>query len=666
MQTKEVRSTTVFRPYVLARVRSTTLTIVALITANASGTLAQVADTRFNYKRGFYSSPFTVVIQSRTTGAKVRYTTDGSLPTETHGRGGENPIQIRIDRTTVLRALAYEEGQEPTNVDTHTYLFLEDVLRQPREVAGYPNPRFRSGIRDSVTLDYEMAPDVVDSPSNWSDIRSGLVSIPSLSLVLDRDELLRVGRNPDGSVDTARSGVYWSESGDGSTARVSAELLVPERPDLGFQVDAALEAHSWRLVKRAFKLKFQSEFGAGKLQSSIFRHAPLNGRSATTRFDRIVLRSGKNRSWASGWAPDRTAYIRDQWARDTQIAMSGFGAHGTFVHLYINGLYWGLYNPCERPDAWFASAYFGGHVDDWTAIKHDGLFQGEPTRWDYLRGPLKDKDLREGANYTEIGQFLDLPRFADYLALCWYIGLRDWPGNNWYATYRNHPPSTLTFFIWDAEESWTANQEPAAWVHPEFRRAARNDKPNMAGIWHALARNDDFLTLFADRVYQHTTDGGALSEAAALDRWQLLADTIEDAIVAESARWGDARSSLGERPRDRENTFHLEVERVKWTMRGNLDRFIEALRAEGYYPIVDPPRVQRLEGADGLEISNPNDTGVVHFTTNGVDPRLPGGGVFDGARIVEDRRWVLDEPRSTEIKARVKAGASWSALFQVR
>ena len=39
--------------------------------------------------------------------------------------------------------------------------------------------------------------------------------------------------------------------------------------------------------------------------------------------------------------------------------MTGLGAHGTFVHLYLNGFYWGLYNLAERPDGWFTSAYLG-------------------------------------------------------------------------------------------------------------------------------------------------------------------------------------------------------------------------------------------------------------------------------------------------------------------
>jgi hypothetical protein len=99
--------------------------LIFLSVVDAAGQ-EQVKDTRFNYKRGFYWEPFTVVVQSKTTSAKIRYTTDGSLPGPTHGLGNRNPVTIDISRTTVLRAMAYEEGKTPSNVDTQSYLFLDD------------------------------------------------------------------------------------------------------------------------------------------------------------------------------------------------------------------------------------------------------------------------------------------------------------------------------------------------------------------------------------------------------------------------------------------------------------------------------------------------------------------------------------------------------------
>ena len=52
-------------------------------------------------------------------------------------------------------------------------------------------------------------------------------------------------------------------------------------------------------------------------------------------------------------AVQRAIVVENKWRAQR------YGVHGTFVHLYINGYYWGLYNVVERPDEWFASEHFG-------------------------------------------------------------------------------------------------------------------------------------------------------------------------------------------------------------------------------------------------------------------------------------------------------------------
>jgi len=658
----------------MMRCRSPLAPLVFLTIAGGAETLRaqQVDDTRFNHKRGFYSAPITVLIHSETPGARIRYTLDGSLPTPVHGHGDANPVAVEVDETTTLRAVAYKDGMLSSNVDTQTYIYIEDVLKQPARIPGYPNPELPSGIGENVTLDYEMDPAVVDEPGHRFAIRRGLQAIPSLSLVLDPSDLFRRVDLPDGSdrTDVMASGIYWGGSMEGSRigsregnlVPASIELIYPNRPARNIQVDAGVEGHSWRLVKRAFRLVFKNEFGAGKLRSTIFQDAPLNGESAAGVYDRIVLRSGKNRSWATNWFPDRTTYLRDQWARDAQIAMSGLGSHGTFVHLYINGLYWGLYNACDRPDAWFLAAHLGGVMEDWFAVNEDGVMHGDATRWSYLMGPLKDKDMGVTSNYEELKRYLDVSQFADYLILCWYMRTTDWPEYNWFAGHRMSPPSPVKFFVWDSEFSWESGPSPAAWVHPRFRAGEASNEASMVGLWHSLRKSKEFMILFADRVFRHCFRGGALTEENSLARWRTLAGFIEDAVLAESARWGDTREQSGVGTRTRENTFYPEVERVADRMRGNVEQFVDSLRQEGYYPSLDPPEI--VLGDGNVEMSVPNrDAGVIYYTVDGTDPRAPGGGVSPSARMLASSgRAVLADPR--ELKARVKAGPEWSALWE--
>src|SRR5690606_16462928 len=112
--------------------------------------------------------------------------------------------------------------------------------------------------------------------------------------------------------------------------------------------------------------------------------------------------AGVDRSFAGHPpAPDRqvdhrqTTYARDEWLRDAQLAMSGVGVHGMFVHLYLNGLYWGIYNLVERPDHAFASAYLGGDKDEWFAVNHGGMIEGFADRFNILIQLAQDGGLAD-------------------------------------------------------------------------------------------------------------------------------------------------------------------------------------------------------------------------------------------------------------------------------
>ena len=40
------------------------------------------------------------------------------------------------------------------------------------------------------------------------------------------------------------------------------------------------------------------------------------------------------------------------------------------MHLYLNGIYWGIYSVHERPDQHFTADYLGGEEEDWDVLKH--------------------------------------------------------------------------------------------------------------------------------------------------------------------------------------------------------------------------------------------------------------------------------------------------------
>ncbi|MGE5611715.1 MAG: chitobiase/beta-hexosaminidase C-terminal domain-containing protein, partial [Bacillota bacterium] len=314
-----------------------------------------VADTKFSHDRGFYEAPFSVTITTTTPDAQLRYTTDGSEPTPTNGLLYTGPIPIAT--TTVLRAMAFKAGFISSNVDTQTYLFLNNVIQQPASPGGFPK------VNSGINWDYEMDPNVVNNPAYRSEIIDDLKSIPSLSLVADTDELFGL----EGIYQNAgKSGPAWERA-------ASVEWINPDGSQ-GFQIDAGLRMYgaagrSDRYPKHSFRLLFKDQYGAGKLKYPVFENA-LFGNSAVDEFDTLVLRGGFNNTWTYGKVSDdlkHAQYLQDAFAAATQLAMGEPAPHQQFVHLYINGLYWGLYAVAERPSAPFAASYVGGKKEDYDA-----------------------------------------------------------------------------------------------------------------------------------------------------------------------------------------------------------------------------------------------------------------------------------------------------------
>ena len=55
------------------------------------------------------------------------------------------------------------------------------------------------------------------------------------------------------------------------------------------------------------------------------------------------------------------------------------------VHVYINGLYWGVHNLCERQDAAHYAAYHGGREDLLDARNGSSWIDGDATAWNAMK-----------------------------------------------------------------------------------------------------------------------------------------------------------------------------------------------------------------------------------------------------------------------------------------
>ncbi len=609
--------------------------------------IGTVAPISFNIERGFYKDPFQLELSTATSDAVIRYTVDGSQPSETYGTIYTGPITI--NSTAYLRAVAFRPNFRPSPVETHTYVFLENVLAQSKTPTGFP--KTWGGYQGaSVKADYEMDPEIVDHPRFGPALEDALKSIPTLAIVIPGQSFHDLYTNP------RRRGRAWERP-------VSVELIDPNDEARRFQINAGLriQGESGRLEfmpKHPFRLFFRSEHGKAKLEFPLFPESPV------AQFDTLVLRSGVNRSYAGlpEFEQALTTYTRDEWLRTSQIEMSGSGSHGIFVHLYLNGLYWGLYNVIERPDASFMSSYFGGREDDWQTISHEETVSNSSERFKTLHKLAGAGRLADPARYAAIQTYLDIPHFIDYLILNWYAGNIDWAFNNWYANVHTSS-GQVKYYVWDGERIWDDGAEIF------FDRAEYLGRPNLVGpLIEALLENPDFRVELADHIYKHLFNDGPLTEANSQARWLRINNIVEQAIVAESARWGDVRNDP---PLTQDDWFEAR-DKVRAQMEGNVARFIALARETGYYPEIDPPKFNQAGGqvTAGLKLtmtlqpSRPNDDrgngAAIYFTTDSSDPRLP----VTGAVAPQAQKYTAPLLLTTtgHIKARAFNGSTWSAL----
>ena len=121
-----------------------------------------------------------------------------------------------------------------------------------------------------------------------------------------------------------------------------------------------------------------------------------------------------------------------------QNALGGLGPHGRHVHLYVSGIYWGLYNLHERPDHHFAAEYRGGDKADYDVIKHnlDDVVSGSKENFTRLaRFAQVSQILLHLRSTCRFRELLDVEDFARYMLLNYWAGNTDWSHQNWYASF---------------------------------------------------------------------------------------------------------------------------------------------------------------------------------------------------------------------------------------
>lgn len=667
---------------------------------NALPSLPETSIVNFSHEAGFYYSPFDLTLTASESDENILYTLDGSNPcTSPTAILGNNDVTLNIDPSLsnnrpetpafIVRASISKDGFANSPSQTKTFLFIENVKNQE-----YPGGNWPTYNINEQHIDLEMDQDVVNHPFYVELIDDALLDIPSILISTDLDNLF-----------DESTGIYVNAWGHGPEWErpCSVELLNPDGSQ-GFQTNAGLRIRGgWsrhpEFPKHSFRLFFRSQYGASKLNYPLFENEGVN------EFDKIDLRTSQNYAWAN-WDGSHNTMVRDVFCRESQGAINQPYTRSRYYHLYLNGMYWGLFQTQERSEARYASDYLGGGKDDYDVIKvntEDYLYEIEATdgsleTWENIWN-LCYEGFSNNANYfslqgkNQIGQpvkesqiLVDIDNLIDYMINIFYTGNFDAPTssfgnnqgpNNFYAIFNHDDKSKgFVFFIHDAEHSlmpgptgpgiglYENRVEPESMNVEEFKRF------HPQWLHHKLTENHEYRIRFADRAFQHLKGKGIFTPGKSYERFNERVQDLQTAIIAESARWGDTHN---ENAYTKHNAWLPEISDVNNNYFPNRTNVvIYQLENAGLFSMIEPS-ILKLSGSEihqgdyyiaGLEdvvFSNANDFGKIYYTLNGVDPRDIGGTISNYAINIQNGE-EIQIFKSTIIKTRVRNGMSWSPL----
>ena len=509
-----------------------------------------VAQPQFSKPHGLYDGGSLTVAMTGDAAAKIFYTTDGSTPT-TASTKYTSPLTIQ--KTTILRAIE-QIGDSLSPVGTASYIFVNSVLSQPNNPAGYPAEwGFYTDVNrwERAIADYEMDQEMTSNPTLRPKIIEGLKQLPILSIVSDKDNFFSHENDPD------RGGIYiftgppvGDATGHGWTRPTSVELFGgPQQHDLSTSCGIRLHGGHGRLAeknpKHSFRLVFKEQYGPKTLRY------PLYGEDQPSKFDQLVLRCHFGNAWQH-WGEgnrEKAQYTRDVWVRRMQRRIGRTSVNAIYSHLFLNGMYWGIYNIAERVDDQFGKDHLGGKKEDIDVVKieedggnHIEAAEGTLDVWEQMTSAVAKAGSEEG--YAKLDSLLDIDNFIDYMLINQYAGNTDWDHHNWYAIRRhNSDEKTSTgfqFLCWDSEIVFENVREN--------NLTKNNGGSYPTGMFHSLLQNPTFAKKYQRRAKELLADDGFLGQQSVVNLWDSLYHTIDKAIYCEAARWGDFRRDVQPQP----------------------------------------------------------------------------------------------------------------------
>lgn len=599
---------------------------------------------RFSHPGGLFTNALAVTLSAPEQGVQIRYTLDGTPPGLTNGLPYSAPVQIT--KTARLRAVALAAGKASSISGT-------SFIRIAPDLAEYTSPlplmiieNFGAGaIRqkgwNSTGAGIKQVP---RQPAAWATFErigatSGFAQAPQM--------LSLIGIRGRGAYSTEwRQKPYSVEAMDETGAEADvAPLGMPAHADWVLYFPDPEQSRDPALLFNTFAYELSSRMGryaarfrwveafinedGGDLSLADRRGVYALMEKVARGEDRLDFErlspDGSTGGWLlninrmdpepeTGWPAPNGA--TEPWFFHT-------AGPNRIVETAPNTAYRDVPgdDQPQQPNGYINFDNPGGHVI--SAVQRQAIESWFKRFEDVLYDDMQWRDPERGYR-----QYLDAQDFADYFILN--------------VLTRNGDGLLISMFPWKGDDdklrmgpawdyNWSSYYVSGAATGSLMHRSDR--------LWYPrLFADPDFRQLYIDRWWD--VRRGPASNAA-----------IQAIIDSQAAEITPAKSLLNGMPSTAEWTRRLNQMKTWLTQRANW--------IDGNY--LRPPGFNQDGGQvpDGFTVALSSPGATVYLTTDGTDPRAPGGSIAGSARIYS-APFAIHSP--TWVKARVKNGANWSGL----
>lgn len=356
-------------------------------------------DTSITPSAGFYNTDQTIVLSS--SAGDIYYTLDGSNPTTSSTL---YTLPFTITDTTIVRAKTFESGKVPGAILTSSYLYGETLNGLP----------VVSAVADPETLFGE---EIGIYDNDHEPVQSGM------------NEVYK-GKDAPGHVE-----FFPVDGSDGFSVNG------------GFRIGGE---NNWGShEQKALNFSLRGKYGDDEIKYDLFPGSGVPVHSA------ITFREGGD-DWDD-------AMLRD--AMWNKIAENQLQAETNALQpcvVFLNGVYWGVYNIRSRWNAqWFFENYgidngdyahigYGHFTSSSTTL---GSFDGETTEWTQLLDFIDDNDINQPAPWAYVESRIDIDSFIDFVVSESYANNTSWAHNRemWKA---NAPGSKWRWLLADMDRTF--------------------------------------------------------------------------------------------------------------------------------------------------------------------------------------------------------------------